>query len=65
VSTFSALDLDAILSPISPQQPAGDFDDEDNAYQGIESEMMKLGGLQCVAPWMPASRTAAGTPRWR
>jgi len=46
VSTFSALDLDAILSPISPQQPAGDFDDEDNAYQGIESEMMKLGGLQ-------------------
>ena len=46
MSTFPALDLDSILSPISPGQPAGDFDEEDNAYQGIETEMMKLGGLQ-------------------
>lgn len=46
MSTFPALDLDAVLSPISPQQPAGEFDEEDNTYQGIESEMMKLGGLQ-------------------
>jgi type VI secretion system protein VasJ len=40
------LDLDTILSPISPQRPAGDFDEEDNAYQGIDTEMLKLGGLQ-------------------
>ncbi|WP_343737932.1 type VI secretion system ImpA family N-terminal domain-containing protein, partial [Achromobacter sp.] len=46
MSTFPTLDLDAILSPISPHQPAGEFDEEDNAYQGVESEMMKLGGLQ-------------------
>ncbi|CAB3857694.1 hypothetical protein LMG26684_02416 [Achromobacter mucicolens] len=46
MSTFPPLDIDSILSPISPDRPAGDFDEEDNAYQGIETEMMKLGGLQ-------------------
>ncbi|EPL05517.1 type VI secretion system protein TssA [Pseudomonas sp. CF161] len=41
-----ALDLDTVLAPITALQPAGDFDEEDNAYQGIDTEMMKLGGLQ-------------------
>lgn len=46
MNTLPPLDLDSILSPISAQNPAGVFDEEDNAYQGVDSEMMKLGGLQ-------------------
>ncbi|AZD86901.1 Uncharacterized protein ImpA [Pseudomonas chlororaphis subsp. aureofaciens] len=46
MNTFPVLDLDAILSPISPEHPAGDFDEEDSTFQGIDTEMMKLGGLQ-------------------
>ena len=46
MNTLPTLNLDSILSPLSAQNPAGVFDEEDNAYQGIDSEMMKLGGLQ-------------------
>ncbi|WP_273829804.1 type VI secretion system protein TssA [Pseudomonas sp. SBT1-2] len=46
MNTLPVLDLDVVLSPISPEHPAGDFDEEDNAYQGVDTEMMKLGGLQ-------------------
>ncbi|NBA94158.1 type VI secretion system protein TssA [Pseudomonas sp. R5(2019)] len=40
------LDIDALLFPVDVQQPAGVFDEEDNVFQGIDSEMMKLGSLQ-------------------
>lgn len=35
-----------LLAPIDPQQPAGLFDVEDETYQAIDQEMVKLGGLQ-------------------
>ncbi|WP_249672610.1 type VI secretion system protein TssA [Pseudomonas abieticivorans] len=34
-----------LLAPIDPQQPAGHFDVEDETYQAIDQEMVKLGGL--------------------
>ncbi|MFJ7886374.1 type VI secretion system protein TssA [Pseudomonas sp. NPDC096917] len=34
-----------LLGPIDPQQPAGYFDVEDETYQAIDQEMVKLGGL--------------------
>lgn len=34
-----------LLAPIDPQQPAGYFDVEDETYQAIDQEMVKLGGL--------------------
>lgn len=40
------LDLDALLGPLDAKQPAGVFDEEDETYQGIEHEMIKLGSLQ-------------------
>ncbi|KVV30545.1 ImpA domain-containing protein [Burkholderia cepacia] len=40
------LDLDTLLAPLDPRQPAGVFDKEDDAYQGIDHEMVKLGSLQ-------------------
>ncbi|WP_322088387.1 type VI secretion system protein TssA [Burkholderia sp. BCC1999] len=40
------LDLDTLLAPLDPRQPAGVFDDEDDAYQRIDHEMVKLGSLQ-------------------
>ncbi|WP_354016076.1 type VI secretion system protein TssA [Dyella japonica] len=42
---FAPLDLDALFAPIDAQQPAGHFDEEDETYQGIDQEMIKLGGL--------------------
>ncbi|ALX11775.1 ImpA domain-containing protein [Burkholderia cepacia JBK9] len=40
------LDLDTLLAPLDPRRPAGVFDDEDDVYQGIDHEMVKLGSLQ-------------------
>ena len=34
-----------LLTPIDPEQPAGHFDVEDETYQAIDQEMVKLGGL--------------------
>lgn len=39
------LDLDALLGTLDAKQPAGVFDEEDETYQGIEHEMVKLGSL--------------------
>ncbi|HDR9499711.1 type VI secretion system protein TssA [Burkholderia cepacia] len=46
VKLLAPLDLDTLLAPIDPRQPAGVFDEEDDAYQGIDREMVKLGSLQ-------------------
>ena len=35
-----------LLLPIEPAQPAGHFDVEDETYQAIDQEMVKLGGLR-------------------
>lgn len=40
------LDLKALLAPVDERQPAGTFDEEDELFQGIDYEMIKLGGLQ-------------------
>lgn len=40
------LDLKALLAPLDDRQPAGVFDEEDELFQGIDHEMVKLGGLQ-------------------
>nr|WP_241025149.1 type VI secretion system protein TssA [Burkholderia sp. Ac-20384] len=40
------LDLDALLAPLDARQPAGTFDEEDDTFQGIDHEMVKLGSLQ-------------------
>lgn len=45
--TLGAVDVVApLLAPIELQVPAGLFDVEDETYQGIDQEMVKLGGLQ-------------------
>ncbi|AIG01556.1 ImpA domain-containing protein [Pseudomonas fluorescens] len=38
--------LQRLLTPIDPNQPAGHFDVEDETYQAIDQEMVKLGGLR-------------------
>ncbi len=35
-----------LLTPIDPEQPTGHFDVEDETYQAIDQEMVKLGGLR-------------------
>lgn len=40
------LDLKALLVPLNEHQPAGMFDDEDDLFQRIDHEMIKLGSLQ-------------------
>ncbi|WP_294739364.1 type VI secretion system protein TssA [uncultured Pseudomonas sp.] len=35
-----------LLTPIDSEQPAGHFDVEDETYQAIDQEMVKLGGLR-------------------
>jgi len=35
-----------LLTPLDPEQPAGHFDVEDETYQAIDQEMVKLGGLR-------------------
>lgn len=43
---YPALDLDTLLAPLDAAGPAGCFDEEDETFQGIDHEMVKLGGLQ-------------------
>lgn len=41
-----------LLKPIDPQVPAGLFDIEDETYQAVDQEMVKLGGLhQSTIDW--------------
>jgi type VI secretion system protein VasJ len=42
---LAPLDLKALLAPIDAQHAAGQFDEDDDTYQGIDQEMVKLGGL--------------------
>lgn len=37
--------VERLLAPIEPEQPAGHFDSEDETYQAIDQEMVKMGGL--------------------
>lgn len=39
------LDIDTLLIPLDARQPAGIFDEEDETFQSIEHEMIKLGSL--------------------
>ncbi|GEM_PF-78632 len=43
---YAPLDMDALLAPLDARQPAGHFDEEDETFQAIDHEMIKLGGLQ-------------------
>lgn len=38
--------VQCVLAPIEPEQPVGHFDIEDETYQAIDQEMVKLGGLR-------------------
>lgn len=44
-----SLELERLLTGIDPHQPSGVFDDEDETFQSIEHEMVKLGGLQSAS----------------
>lgn len=46
VAQVSAEEIARLLAPIDPATPAGLFDVEDETYQAIDQEMVKLGGLQ-------------------
>ncbi|MCY1279803.1 type VI secretion-associated protein [compost metagenome] len=46
MTQFPPLDLKALLAPLDERQPAGVFDEEDELFQGIDHEMIKLGSLQ-------------------
>lgn len=46
VAEVTAQDIARLLAPIDAQAPAGLFDVEDETYQAIDQEMVKLGGLQ-------------------
>lgn len=46
VAQVSEGKLTRLLAPIDPAVPAGLFDVEDETYQAIDQEMVKLGGLQ-------------------
>ena len=46
VRQLPPLDLKTLLEPVDPSLPAGPFDEEDELFQGIDHEMVKLGGLQ-------------------
>ncbi|HGW5375647.1 TPA: type VI secretion system protein TssA [Pseudomonas aeruginosa] len=46
VKQLPPLDLKALLAPLDERQPAGAFDEENELFQGIDHEMIKLGGLQ-------------------
>ncbi|MBK4998175.1 type VI secretion system protein TssA [Pseudomonas sp. S31] len=46
VAQVSAQEIRRLLAPVDPQMPAGLFDMEDETYQAIDQEMVKLGGLQ-------------------
>lgn len=42
---YPELDLEALLAPLDASDPVGCFDEEDETFQGIDHEMVKLGGL--------------------
>ncbi|SIS01476.1 MULTISPECIES: type VI secretion system protein TssA [Pseudomonas] len=46
VAQVSGEEVSRLLAPIDPAVPAGLFDVEDETYQAIDQEMVKLGGLQ-------------------
>jgi len=46
VAQVSGDEVARLLAPIDPAVPAGLFDVEDETYQAIDQEMVKLGGLQ-------------------
>lgn len=46
VAEVTAQEVVRLLAPIDAQNPAGLFDVEDETYQAIDQEMVKLGGLQ-------------------
>lgn len=46
VAEVNAQEIARLLSAIDAQAPAGLFDVEDETYQAIDQEMVKLGGLQ-------------------
>ncbi|NIF28989.1 type VI secretion system protein TssA [Pantoea sp. Tr-811] len=46
VAQVTAGEITRLLAPIDAQAPAGLFDVEDETYQAIDQEMVKLGGLQ-------------------
>ncbi|MEN4917688.1 type VI secretion system protein TssA [Achromobacter spanius] len=45
MNNYPPLDLDKLLAPLDAINPAGCFDEEDETFQGIDHEMVKLGGL--------------------
>ncbi|QHG65094.1 type VI secretion system protein TssA [Pseudomonas putida] len=52
VAEVSAQDIERLLAPIDPETPAGLFDMEDDIYQAVDQEMVKLGGLhQATIDW--------------
>ncbi|WMD21230.1 type VI secretion system protein TssA [Achromobacter seleniivolatilans] len=46
MTDFAPFDCVALLAPFDPRQPAGHFEAEDETFQSIDHEMIKLGGLQ-------------------
>lgn len=53
VIAHSSRQVQSLLAPISAGQPAGLFDIEDETYQAIDQEMVKLGGLrQSSIDWL-------------
>lgn len=46
VAEVTAQEIARLLTPIDAQNPAGLFDVENETYQAIDQEMVKLGGLQ-------------------
>ena len=46
VAEVNAQEIVRLLAPIDAQAPVGLFDVEDETYQAIDQEMVKLGGLQ-------------------
>ncbi|MFJ4392526.1 type VI secretion system protein TssA [Pseudomonas soli] len=46
VAEVNAQEIARLLAPIDAQAPVGLFDVEDETYQAIDQEMVKLGGLQ-------------------
>lgn len=46
VAEINVQEMARLLAPIDAQSPAGLFDVEDETYQAIDQEMVKLGGLQ-------------------
>ncbi|MDR2323873.1 MAG: type VI secretion system protein TssA [Acidovorax sp.] len=46
MKALAPLDLEALLAPLDTSLPAGVFNEEDEIFQNIDHEMVKLGSLQ-------------------